>query len=439
MFTMPRNGTDKDTWKVTPLSPESMLVCRSADPDRVHLAAPSLLALPGGRLIAAVDQFGPGVKKLPGVKGRHPQDNHWMQGRILTSNDKGQTWDERKTFPFCHPCLFRDGQRIYLLGHRGGLQIMKSSDGGMSWSGAVGVAVPGGDASNYIQSPTSVLKKGDFVYVAMMRSTDRKQKGDPASTLAVDIWRARRGSDLTSGRSWTKSRSEEAFRDLVPESGESHVGIPFFELPDENRGVDLGGRRWVNHIGWGEPHLLEIKDPDHYLYDKNGRTLHLVAVGKTHRSNTAVLTKVVDTGAGMKVLPETVPSGKNLTYIWVPGGHMKFHILYDEESGLYWLTSNRSDDSMTRSDKLPPKRPGLPSDEYGGLQVHFSRNLVDWSFACFVAGSDDAVCSMYECSAAVRGKDLCVLCRCAGEGRRNVTDTDQIRLHTIAHFRELAY
>lgn len=436
---MPRNGSDKDTWKVTPLCPESMLVCESSDPDRVHLAGPSLLALPGGRLIAAIDQFGPGVKKLPGVKGRHSQDNHWMQGRILTSKDKGQTWDERKTFPFSHPCLFRDGQRIYLLGHRGGLQIMKSSDGGTSWSGAVGLTVPGGDNTAYIQTPTSVLKKGDFLYVAMMRSTERKQKGDPASSLAVDIWRARRGADLTSARSWTKSRSESAFRDLFPESGASHIGVPFFELPDENRGVDLGGRRWVNHIGWGEPHLLDIEDPGHYLYDKNGRTLHMVAVGRTHRSNNAVLAKVVDTGAGMKVLPETAPSGKNLTYICLPGGHMKFHILHDEESKLYWLVSNRSSDSMRRSDSLPPERPGLPSDEYGSLQIHFSRNLVDWSFGGLVAGSDETTFSMYECSAAVKGNDLYILCRCAGEGRRTPTDTNQIRLFMIPQFRELAY
>lgn len=433
------SGSNEDSWKVTPLCTESRLLFKSTDPDRVHLSCPSILALPGGRLIAAFDQLGPGVKKLSGIKGRHPTDNHWMQGRLLTSDDKGQTWHEKKAFPFGHPCLFRDGQQVYLLGHCGEMRIMKSSDGGMSWGGAGRLKGPGGSSTTYVQSPSSVLKKDDFVYVAMMRSVDPGYKGNPASTLAIDIWRARCGSDLTSERSWTVSRSKTAFRDLFPQSGDSSMGIPFFELPNEGRGVDLGGGRWVNHVGWEEPHLVVIKDRDHYLHDSGGRTLHLLAAGRTHRSNTAILAKVVDTGAGMEVQREESPSGMPLTYTCMPGGHMKFALRYDAESKLYWAVSNRSFDSMTRCDRLSSDRPGVSSDERSCIQIHFSRNLVDWSFAGLVAQGCGDVSSMYECTVTVRNKDLYVLCRCAGKGRRNATDTDEIRMYTISDFRELAY
>ena len=64
---------------------------------------------------------------------------------------------------------------------------------------------------------------------------------------------------------------------------------------------------------------------------------------------------------------------------------MKFHVLYDEVTGLYWLLSTQSTDSMTRAEKLPKDRYNLPNNERQRLQLHFSKNMIDWCFACMVA------------------------------------------------------
>ena len=45
---------------------------------------------------------------------------------------------------------------------------------------------------------------------------------------------------------------------------------------------------------------------------------------------------------------------------------MGFDVLYDDASKLYWLVSNQMTDSMTRADKLPSDRRGLPCEERQG-------------------------------------------------------------------------
>ena len=63
---------------------------------------------------------------------------------------------------------------------------------------------------------------------------------------------------------------------------------------------------------------------------------------------------------------------------------MKFHLLYDEVSRLYWLLSTQATDSMRRAERLPADRFGLPDNERQRLQLHFSRNMIDWNFAGLV-------------------------------------------------------
>ena len=48
---------------------------------RISLGAPSLLALPNGRLLVAFDQMGPDVKGLLGKKGHDAKRNRWISAR----------------------------------------------------------------------------------------------------------------------------------------------------------------------------------------------------------------------------------------------------------------------------------------------------------------------------------------------------------------------
>jgi len=105
------------------------------------MGRPCLLALPSGRLIAAFDQYGPGVRGLPGAKGKFERLNRWLQGKIFISTDRGKNRSFRQDFPFANPRLFRDSTNIYLLGHADALMIMRSCNGGETWSKPVELAV----------------------------------------------------------------------------------------------------------------------------------------------------------------------------------------------------------------------------------------------------------------------------------------------------------
>ena len=80
-----RAGGEQQSWKVIPVAPEARPVFVSPDPGRVCLGSPAIAAFPGGRLVVAFDQQGPGVKRLPGVKGRLPGSGNWVQGKVLVS------------------------------------------------------------------------------------------------------------------------------------------------------------------------------------------------------------------------------------------------------------------------------------------------------------------------------------------------------------------
>jgi len=431
-----RSGGSPQDWKVIPLDQQGVTVYASPDPATVHLGQPTLAVLPAGRIVAALDQYGPGVRNLPGAKGKIARLNRWVQGKILVSGDKGQTWSFRHDAPFCDPCLFRDGATLYLIGHADAIQIIKSSDGGETWSKPADLSAA---ADHYVQAPANVLCANGAFYLVMLRLTDTRHRGDPASLLAPVVLKAPVGANLTAARNWTFSAAAKAFRELVPADALDYFGLPFFAVPDPLRGRDVGNKRWAHRIGWSDAHLLQLCDPNHYWHDPAGRTLHLLARAAAHRSNMAALAKVVEGADGeLSVGLETTPAGTKAAFLPLPGGNLKFHALYDEPSRLYWLVGNQTTDSMTRAEKLPATRYRLPCDECRRLQLHSSRNLVDWCFAGYITAGADAGDCRHSPGAAVRGNDLCVVA-CAGEGRRrNPHDADRITFHLIPDFRELA-
>ncbi|NLG36085.1 MAG: exo-alpha-sialidase [Lentisphaerae bacterium] len=135
---------------------------------RISVGAPSLIALPNGKLLAAFDQTGPDVKSLAGKKGHDAKRNRWMQGRVMASADGGATWQLAATYPFRRASLFRDGGDVYLVGEAsGGLCLMRSPDGGGSWSAPVELT---GDLDLWL-SPTTVLAGGDAWYLPSLMAS----------------------------------------------------------------------------------------------------------------------------------------------------------------------------------------------------------------------------------------------------------------------------
>jgi hypothetical protein len=94
---------------------------------------------------------------------------------------------------------------------------------------------------------------------------------------------------------------------------------------------------------------------------------------------------------------------------------------------------------MTRADCLPPDRYGLPNNERHRLQLHFSKNCIDWCFAGIVAIGSGYKQSRHYASMVVDGDDLHVLSRSGDEQAADAHNGNLIAFHTIRGFRDLVY
>ena len=168
------------------------------------------------------------------------------------------------------------------------------------------------------------------------------------------------------------------------------------------------------------------------------------AVPHTGGTGYAAIAKVVEKGSQpgtgkMEVMLESAPSGKKMLYIHCPGGQMKFHVLYDEETERYWLLSSQATDSMTKPAQLPDNRYGLPNNERHRLVLHFSKNMVDWIFAGVVAIGETPDQARHYASMSIDEKDLIILSRSGDTTAKNAHDGNLITFHRVKNFRELVY
>jgi hypothetical protein len=160
----------------------------------------------------------------------------------------------------------------------------------------------------------------------------------------------------------------------------------------------------------------------------------------TGGTNLAAIAKVVQNDDGsMTTMLERAPSDKRMVYVPCPGGQMRFHILYDDKTKLFWLLSSQSTDSMTRPDRLAEDRFNLPNNERHRLQLHFSKNCIDWCFAGLVCMGDTPRESRHYASMVIDGEDLHVLSRSGDSQAKCAHDGNMITFHTISSFRRLVY
>lgn len=420
-------------WKVRELAPEFVKVYESPDPASVFAYSPGIAVLPNGRIVATLDLGGAGVAALPGRKGELEPGRPW-QGKVFTSDDGGATWTFRTDFPFIHGRPFEAGGTLYVLGHCNDLMIIRSEDDGATWSDPVRLT----DGEYWHQAPANVHYAKGNVYLVMEKKTDPAYKGWSVSVLAPVLMRASGDSDLTRRESWTFADAP-GYREAIDEDALDGFGVPFYKVEPGSVARIAPGRPAVR-IGWLETNVVQFADPNHYFHDPRGRTFHLWMRAHTGGAGFANVAKAVEQEDGsIKTMLETVPSGKTIAFVPCPGGQMKFHILYDEATRLYWLLSSQTTDSMTRAESLPPERFDLPYNERHRLQLHFSKNCVDWCFAGLVAKTDHAKQARHYASMAIAGDDLLVLSR-SGDGKAATAHNGNfISFHRIRDFRQLVY
>lgn len=417
-------------FRVRPLGDPFVTLYESPYPGEVYCFSPGIVELPGGRLVATIDIGGKGMARMEGPKGsRH---GYVTQGKVFLSDDGGRTWRHSTDFPFMHARPFIAGGSLYVLGHCVQLKIMRSDDGGETWTDPFTLTEQG----DWHQAPCNVHYANGNVYLAMenIRGGDQ-QNYWPVGWIEPILMRAREDADLLKPDSWTYATPLAAL-DVAPSARLDHFGVPFFT---ESCTHVRGG---VNcpPVGWLETNVVQFIDPDHYWHDPNGRTFHLWMRAHTGGTGYAAILKVTEDEAGaMQTSVETVPSGKEIVFVPCPGGQMKFHIVYDAVSGLYWLLSSQSTDSMTRKERLPKERFDLPNNERHRLQLHFSKNCIDWCFAGLVCAGPSPKQSRHYASMIVSGEDLLVLSRSGDERAASAHNGNLITFHRISRFRELVY
>lgn len=419
---------------VRPLANEFVLVGESPSPADTPLYSPSIVRLDSGRLVAAYTR----ATKDASTQGAGVEV-------LLTSDDHGAKWTKRAEVPGAlQGRVFSAGSSLYYLSPGAGLPAMRSVDRGVTWSKPV-LLTP--KARVWQQTPANVWHANGNVYLAFERQNKAIDAWGP-SEKALVLLRAREADDLTQPSAWTFS-SELVFSDVVPgvrdntvnNTGLDFLGIPFFKQNYPNRApVATLPRRTMPPIGWVEPAVVQIVDPGHVWFDPGGRTFHILARAHTGGTGFACLTKVVEHPDGtMTMSLEHAPSGKTMLYLPVPGGHMRFHVLYDAKTKLYWILGSQATDSMTRPERLERDRFDLPYNERQRLVLHFSRNLVDWCFAGLVAKVDSPKASRHYASMDIDGDDLVILARSGDERAKSAHDGNLITFHRVKNFRELVY
>jgi hypothetical protein len=94
---------------------------------------------------------------------------------------------------------------------------------------------------------------------------------------------------------------------------------------------------------------------------------------------------------------------------------------------------------MIPPEKMPANRYNLPDNERHRLQLHFSKNCVDWCFAALVDMGEDAGQGRHYASMCSVGDDLYILSRSGDSEAFSAHNTNMITLHEIRNFRNLVY
>lgn len=420
---------------VRALDNDPVIVAESPDPATTAMYTPSIVRLPNGRLLVSYTQTNRKLKQ--------------GQTHLVSSDDGGKTWTKGAVSPTNQGRLFLAGGSVYYLATRffagpgsnpkgEPLCMQRSTDNGESWSEPANLA-----EGTWHQTAANVWQANGNVYLVMERLTVDNIRSWYVGALAPVLMRAKASSDLTQRSAWTFA-SELTFQDLIPGYRENQLGIDFFGIPfyaqSFPRGTPLTAKERFPPIGWLETNVVQITDPGHDWFDPQGRTFHLFARAHTGMTNYAAIAQVRENEDGsMTTSLVQAPSGKILLFLPFPGGHMRFHVLFDEATKLYWMLGSQSTDSMTRIENLPEDRYGRPDNERHRMVLHFSKNVVDWCFAGLVATGNTPKESRHYASMDIDGGDLVILSRSGDAHASNAHDGNLVTLHRVRRFRDLVY
>ena len=379
---------------------DEQILYHSPDPKGLYCYTPWICHGFGGRLFVSYDLAGSKLSLLDGPKSDHG-DYGSNQCQILYSDDHGKTWTCCSKQPMLHARVFTAGNSLYILGHSGRMVIARSDDNGLSWSQPYVL-----DENLYWhQSGGSIDYRHGKIYLTMEVKpfSDRWAGGDPL------LMSANVNADLTKRESWTFSNLVK-FEDAGAFQNTSPI--------------------WFSANCWLESSVLRVYDPKNSFYDPEDMTvLVLLRVDGTEHYGALLIGKENADGS-LTLAPWQRQDGTKAVFFPFPGGHMKFHIVYDEQDRFYWMTASVVEFSTTQQVVGPKER--------RVLGLYASRNLFDWHLTGIVSAGETRLCSRHYSSLVIDGDDILVASRSGDLDAKNTHDTDMITLHRVRNFRSLA-
>jgi hypothetical protein len=380
---------------VAPLAQDHTVVFHNPDPE-YYVEGCGLVRLDDGALVAVV----PVVPRAEWSQARRVGHS---RTHIVRSTDGGQTWQPAAQLPYYSAVPWLHRGTLYLFANKGGaksrnddLLLLRSGDGGTTWSVPVTLFT-----GHFWNCHTGMTVRDHHLYWAVDDLALGAKRGP--RVVAGDL-----SADLMNPRAWRMSEP-------VP-----FPGVP--EALTDPKFAALSSQ-------YLEPNVIEVRGQ-----------LRVLTTVKPKRQSTAGLCAVLDLH----------DDGKNLDLKFtqfhpMPGGQLKFCIIRDEVSRMFWATANLVvDDQGTFDWWAAGQQAGTfsGSGRIGGndrrlLMLLYSLDGLNWFQAGCVAQAGKISQSFMYARPVIDGDDLAIIAR-SSINAPNQHDADCATFHRVRNFRGLA-
>lgn len=381
--------------QLKPLAQDYTVVLHNPDRER-YVEGPGLIRLEDGTLVAV-------VPVVP--REEHSAERRATQSRthILRSADGGKTWQQSAELPYysAAPWLHKDA--LYLFTNKGGTKsrnddvlLLKSTDGGKTWSEPVTLF-----HGHFWNCHTGMVQQADRIYWA----TDDLSLGK------------NRGPRLIAGDLTGDPMNPAAWRLSNP--------VPFPGIPDQM----VNAKFAALSSQYLEPNVIEVQGK-----------IRVLCTVKPKRQSTAGLAAwfdFEDKGGPIDL--------KFTQYHPMPGGQLKFCVIWDEKSQMFWATANLVADSQgtfpwwKEGEKRGNVRyaSGVGGNDRRFLMLLYGVDGMNWFQAGCVAQAGKISQSFMYARPVIDGDDLAIIAR-SSINAPNQHDADHATFHRVKNFRRLA-
>jgi hypothetical protein len=378
--------------------PPGVVIEASPDPERIFVASPTIAILPDGTYVAGHDWGG-------------PDNPRRGMSSVLASADRGATWTHRAEVPDLKwASLFTHRGALYYFGvtaAKGRLVILRSQDGGRTWtsptSAATGLLADG----HYGCGPTPTITHNGRLWHAF----EEYGAPDAPRNFRAFMMSAPEDADLLNAASWTRSNA-----------------IAFVPA-------------WLNVRA---PSWLE----GNAVVTPAGRVVDLLRI-ESHQAPGAALALPggaagiprFEVAAVMEISADGRAAGFDPArgFVHFIGSESKFTVRYDPTSRRYWSLGNKITNLRSGADWTHS-----PHHQRNVLALTSSADLREWTERCrllsFAAGSvvvkQGSRVGFQYVDWQFDGDDLVAVCRLSWGGA-NYHDSNFITFHRVKNFRTL--